>query len=630
MFLVLMYLPASCQPIPAASPDSASLEHVAIQLKWYHQFQFAGYYMAVEKGFYEEEGLDVELIEGGPGIDVDREVLEGRSEYGVLASELIVMYANGEPLVVLEPIMQQSIRALMVKKDSGIDSLLDLKGKTIALNMNETPEIVAMLLYEGIPLDQLTIVAKDNESEALFLEGEIDAVVGSIANQPYLFGLSGVDVTGFRPITYGIDFYGDSLFSTQEYVKKNRDQVDRFILATNRGWEYAFEHQEETAEFILDAFAPEKTKEQLLFEASMLEKLVQPDLVELGHHNPHRWQRISEVYTSLGLIEPITSFDQFIYDPTQIIHQQWIYWGGGTILLLITCMVIFYIWNYRLRFLVAQKTTHLEKMNAQLTQEVLVRKQAEEKIVLLNDQLERRVKQRTAELEFSNRELEAFVYSISHDLRAPLRAVNGFSEIVMSEFGEHVSDELAHYLERIQQASIDLRELIDGLLELSRISKQGLRITSIDLSQLSQEAFRKVDPSLIVTPPEFIVAEDMVVNADYRLMEIVLFNLFENAVKFSSKVSNPVIEVGIKETDPEFVFYVKDNGVGFKMDYRDMLFRPFYRLHLTHDFPGIGIGLTFVQRIILRHRGKVWAESILGEGATFFVSLPLHQELSEE
>jgi PAS domain S-box-containing protein len=242
--------------------------------------------------------------------------------------------------------------------------------------------------------------------------------------------------------------------------------------------------------------------------------------------------------------------------------------------------------------------------------------------------LEHRVARRTGELAQVNRELEAFAYSVSHDLRAPLTSINGFAELLMREQGPKLDATANRYLTRIRDGSVRMAGLIQDLLGLSRVTQQGIENRPIDLLspiETAVKALREAEPtrSVMFTAPATLAA-----HGDLKLLSLALANLLSNSWKYTSKTANACVEVGLREQAGEKVYFVKDNGAGFNPDYADRLFRPFVRLHSESEFPGTGIGLATVARIINRHGGRIWAESKPGEGATFFFTLPIPEEES--
>jgi signal transduction histidine kinase len=240
----------------------------------------------------------------------------------------------------------------------------------------------------------------------------------------------------------------------------------------------------------------------------------------------------------------------------------------------------------------------------------------------LNDDLERRVAERTAELAAANRELEAFSYSVSHDLRAPLRSVGGMSAMLVEDHGDELGPEARGLLGRIRAGAERMGELIDDLLGLARISRAEMHREPVDLAALA----RKVAAGLRDAHPdrdvELRLGDDLEADGDPRLLRVILDNLLGNAWKFTEGTEHAVVEVGAEGSGPERRFYVRDNGAGFDMAYVDKLFGPFQRLHHHDEFEGTGIGLATVQRVVRRHGGEVWAEGAVGAGATISFTLP--------
>jgi signal transduction histidine kinase len=246
---------------------------------------------------------------------------------------------------------------------------------------------------------------------------------------------------------------------------------------------------------------------------------------------------------------------------------------------------------------------------------------AQEEILRLNAELEKRVRERTLQLEAINRELEAFSYSVSHDLRAPLRSIRGFSEVLLERYGPNLDAQGQDFLRRACASCHHMDRLIEDLLKLSRVGRAELQARRVDLSALAESILldlRKTEPE---REAEGVITPGLTAWGDERLLRLALDNLLRNAWKFTRKKPRALIEFGL-QPGPEPAFYVRDNGAGFDMAYAAKLFGVFQRLHSSADFPGTGVGLATVQRIINRHGGRVWASAVMGEGATFYFTLP--------
>ena len=333
--------------LPALANGSA-LQPVTLQLNWKHQFQFAGYYAAIERGFYREAGFDVRLQEVQDGHDPIDAVLSGAADYGVGASELALRRGQGQPVVVLATILQHSPLVLIAIGRSGA-SVHELVDKRVMLLPHET-ELIAYLQQEQLPLDRIVVVAHSFNVDDL-LTGKVSAASGYSTDEPYLMKKAGVAFNLFSPRASGIDFYGDSLFTTQIQVRASPDRVAAFQGASLRGWQYAMDHPAEIADLIIARYSRRKTREHLLFEAEEMRRLMQPQLVEIGHMNPGRWKHVAATYAQLGMLPASYTLDGFVFEGVP--HTDWapLYKIGvaGVLVLLVAAVVVVVLIRLNLR-----------------------------------------------------------------------------------------------------------------------------------------------------------------------------------------------------------------------------------------------------------------------------------------
>ena len=339
---------ASCQSLPPAGrqglgwlvlllilccspPPALALERIVLQLKHTHQFQFAGYYAAIEQGYYREAGLDVQLVEGVPGRRVDEAVLSGQADYGVGGSSLLLSRLAGKPLVVLAVIFQHSPVVLLMRQQGVAPDVRRLQGAPVAIGA-PGDEASLLLSKMGVAHDSmLHLPSRDMVGD--LIDGKLSAISAYSTNEPDYLDRAGLPYYQFTPRTVGIDFYGDNLFTSEHELRRHPERARAFRAASLRGWQYAMRHREQTAQLIHARYSQRHDLAHLRYEAQQMELLLQPVLVELGYMNPLRWQHIADTYAAMGMLPPgataSRAYQGFLYQSQAAPDLGWLYLSLG-------------------------------------------------------------------------------------------------------------------------------------------------------------------------------------------------------------------------------------------------------------------------------------------------------------
>ena len=358
----------------ASGFDLAAQQHptsVRLQLRWHHQFQFAGYYMALQQGYYQQAGLDVSIIAAHAGVSSLEQVLSGKAEFGIAGSGALLAYMQGKPVVAMAAIFQNSPSVWLVLAESDIFSLQDLaRSKLEIIDELENAELLAIFAKEGFDLKKLQINTTTMRLDNL-LSGKSDAINAYLSNEPYVLDQLGVAYRTINPVSFGVNFYRDVLITERRWLEKHPAVAEAFLAASVAGWKYAFEHVDETIQHIIAHYAPDKTQAQLQFEAQAMRKLVLPDYVSIGHMNPERWQQIAKTFQQLGMLAQVKPLDAFLYtEPQPADYRQLVQF---VIVLLAALAVISFI---TLRFRRLEKALHAEiDRHAQTEQQLMERNQ---------------------------------------------------------------------------------------------------------------------------------------------------------------------------------------------------------------------------------------------------------------
>ena len=342
---------------------------IVLQLKWYHQFQFAGYYAAQEKGFYKAEGLDVEIREGSPKRPPLETVLSGQAQFGVTDDDVLLARLRGRPTVACAAIFQHSPYIVLTRADSGITKPSDLIGRTVMASDQGATQLKAMLRHEGIPRGRVNLVPHNWKLRDL-LDGKVDAATAYSTVEPTQMRQAGVEPAMIRVADYGVDFYGDTLFTSEAMVQKNRAQVAAFIRASLKGWEYAMQHPGEMIDLILKKPGVKERgirRENLEVEVEEMKPLVLSGVVDIGHMNLGRWERMEQTFREAGLIRGKQDLAPFLFEADPSPDRRLLWALGGILAVAVFIGGVALLWNFQLRKKVELSTREVRLSEARLT-----------------------------------------------------------------------------------------------------------------------------------------------------------------------------------------------------------------------------------------------------------------------
>jgi diguanylate cyclase (GGDEF)-like protein len=331
----------------------ADAEPIHLQLRWHHQFQFAGYYAAIEQGYYREAGLDVVIHPGSPGVTPVAEVLTGRAHYGVANSELLLQRLRGQPLVALASIFQHSSSILLSRKERCATTPHDLIGRKVMLMDRQVDaDFLAMFKNEGIADSAIELLPSSYQISDL-AEGKVDAFNAYRTNEPFYLTQQGIGYCVLDPRSYGVDFYSDILFTSEEELRQHPERVRAFTAASLKGWRYAMQHPEEIITLLRHKYDVPKSAEHLRYEAETMRSLILPEVVEIGHMNPGRWEHMADTFVRVGMVRDKRWLDGFLHQPdpqaelAQSRRRLWL--ASGTAVLLGLIALMLYAINRKIR-----------------------------------------------------------------------------------------------------------------------------------------------------------------------------------------------------------------------------------------------------------------------------------------
>lgn len=590
-------------------------ESVALQLKWFHSFQFAGYYAAKHKGYYSEAGFDVTILGRNETLSPVDAVLSNTAQFGISDSSIVQQKLSNKPVVIATSIFQSSPLVFMSLREKGITSPYDLRGKRIMFQKSvDDASLEALLLFAGLKNIDYQYVTHTFDDNAL-IDDVVDVMSAYRSDQPIYYANQGVEVNLIDPGSYGIDFYGDLLFTSQEYVENNIERVDAFVEATHRGWLYALENKQEIVSLILKHYAVDASAEHLLEEAKVTESLIQPKFVPIGTLFPQRFERIAQTYRNLGMASPNAKIDGlFLNDykeSTYAINARYAY-----VIALLSGVILLYsigqYWfNKRLRKRVNEKTEELNNANA------LLQKQ--------NTQLEVARK----EAEKANRSKSSFLSNMSHEIRTPLNGVFGTLQLIEQRVKTETDKAL---VKRAKASSSNLLTIINDILDFSKIEagKMSFETVPFSVSEMVTSVEQDLSDQIKSKGIDFTVSYasgslDTWLGDPVRVKQVLL-NLCSNAVKFTDS-GDVRVDIDCQE---HVCFSVSDTGVGMNDQELSRLYSRFEQANetTTRKYGGTGLGMAITKTLVDAMQGDITVYSKTGEGTKFTVSLPLihHQD----
>ncbi|MBI9073592.1 MAG: ABC transporter substrate-binding protein [Melioribacteraceae bacterium] len=573
------------------------LTSITLQLKWKHQFQFAGYYAAIEKGFYKEAGIEVTLKEGTVNTDVYSEVLFERADFSISSSTIVTERTKGKPLVVLANIFQHSPEVLLVRGDSGINSFHDLIGKRIMINPELSIPVSATLRKEGLSEDNVTIVESDYNFENL-INNNVDAMAAYLTDQPFILLEKKIPYRILNPVAYGVDFYGDCLFTSEKFIKENPVVTKNFLEATLKGWKYAMNNRVELIDIILAKYGSDLSKERLQFEAEAMVGLIVPNFIDIGHVNPGRWDHIADTFVEFGIIEKGYDIVGLIYNPNPKPDYR-LYFTIGLILL--TIIVIGVI-----------GTIILLRFNTRLQDEVKVQ------TAELNEAKEKAEKSELLKTEF--------LAQMSHEIRSPINTILSFATLIKDEISAQ-SNDWDDLFESMESAGQRIIRTIDLLLNMSEIQTGSYEVNPRKL-KLYEDVILKIYREYKIEAErknlEFTVKCEGrcgYVFADEYSISQVFANLIDNSIKYTEKGRIDIC-CSINEFN-QAVVKIVDSGIGISAEYLPKLFNTFTQEEqgYTRSFEGNGLGLALVKNYCDINKAEIRVESQKGKGSTFIVTI---------
>ena len=604
-----------------------ALDAVTLQLKWTHAFQFAGYYAAKELGYYREAGLDVRINEALPGSDPVKTVLDGKAEFGVGTSALLLERKAGKPVVALAVIFQHSPYVLITRQQNAIQTIHDIIGMRVMLEP-QADELQAYLKQEGISLNRITRLEHSYDPQDL-IDGKTDAIAAYVTNQPYYLDRANFAYQVYTPRSSGIDFYGDNLFTTEQELRVHPERVKAFRAASLLGWQYAMEHPEEIIDLILAKYSKRHTRDYYLFEAKQMISLLHPELVEIGYMYPGRWRHMAETYADIGMLPRNFSLKGFLYDPNPKLDLTWLYRSLAAALLLIG--------------VIGAVALYIARNNRRLAHSLAERKRAGEVLQQKHEKLLETEREllKAYELLAEVDRLESagrLAAGVAHEVKNPLTIIRLGVDYLSEQFSQESNKEV---LDDVRGAIDRADNVIKDLLDISR--QQPLVRRPININQVIDNAIRLIKHKIERRNIAIVRSRNdpmPLIYADPDRLVQVFINLLSNAAQAIGQDGNIEIvtrSICLSERDLELsgmsmfrvgeqvvAVEIRDNGPGFPTEYEKKLFEPFFTTKPMGE--GSGLGLAVSRGIVIMHGGSISISNRPEGGASALLMFRVYRE----
>gem|GEM_PF-6076027 len=596
---------------------------VSLQLRWEPQFQFAGYIVAKEKGFYADRNLDVELrfaVQPGPRfLSAIDEVTEGRATFGIGAVDVAYARASGKALSIVSSVFQHSAIEIYTKESVQITKPSDLMKLRFSNGLQRNGpadiELRALLRREGVDLSSLQVPDSDKPSFEAFVDGDVDVHHGFSLATPWVARSRGIALNAVSPRAFGIHFYGDSLFAREDFVRENPDVVGRFVEASLAGWRYALQNPDEVIALIAEKYPRTLPIDDPVgfnrFQAEVVASLIDFPIVDLGNTSPDRWQAMVDRLTDLGLINDPSMMDGLVLYPLALELEAARGFDRAILMVVGVTIVVAAVgigFAIALRWQVALQTEALLDAN-------------------------RRTEEALAAAVAADKAKSEFLATMSHELRSPLTAVIGFAELLGRRTSKELSrDQVSQYAGNIELSGKSLLHLINDILDFAKIGSNSFELTNEpfslhdELANIPSQFEVKAKENQVTLTTRFDDL-DRAAKGDAMRIRQVVGNLIDNAIKFSrgGEVCVSARTETVSDGRLRLIVEVADTGIGIEPDRLERIFLPFRQADnsISRSFGGTGLGLSISKAITNQMGGDVTARSTPDTGTTFTATFEL-------